>query len=294
MGIWATFKTLIPDNPLDVYLLSMTDSGYTAGGALPMATGGAGAPNLGQFPYALKGNVAGGSTRVYNLGARIKGNGFTNLDYTVELNQQFGTAQDNNNINAFGGAAVVGYTVPDAMGFRVSGEYVYASGDSSPTTAGTEHKTFYQFTPSPHMHLGAQDLIAFQNIKAARLGASFKPKDNLKLSADFWNFKLAQANDFWYESNGTTTRGGTGLLAPGFANLNTIGATGILANDNVGNEIDLIANYSYTKALSFEAGYSVFNPGSGITNALTANLAGHTTGQGDAARFAWGMLTLKF
>ena len=281
-GIWATLKQLIPDNTLDLYVLNMTDGGYTASG-LSTYEGTTLAPNFGQFPYAKNtGASFTDSTRVYNWGTRLKGK-FSGLDYTVELNRQTGQFADTQSISASGYAAVVGYTIPEAMGLRVSAESVYASGDASPTTG--DHTTFYQFTPSPHMHLGAQDFIANQNIRAARIGASFNAKSNLKLSADFWNFKLAQVADLWYSSNLTSTRGGS---------YGAQGGEGLLATRQIGTELDLVAKYEYSKPLSLELGYSAFNPGSGIKYATSTTLAGHNVNAADRATFAWGMLMLKF
>lgn len=306
-GIWATLKN-IPNNTIDLYLLNMDDGAYNAAGALATYEGVTGLPpNFGHFPYQVNATGAIASkTQVHNFGARLKGkNG--GLDYTVELNQQTGKfGGDSANINASGGAAVVGYAVPDAMGLRISGEYVFASGDDTPNSGN--HKTFYQFTPSPHMHLGAQDFIAFQNVNAWRIGASFNAMKNLKLSLDYWDFKLDKVQDYWYGSNGITTRnlgaalGGTPASGSAFFALGN-GAEGRLADKNIGNEIDLVGKYDYSSALSLELGYSVFNPGSGIKNApaLTAastaasvGLAGHTLAGTSNATFAWGMLMLKF
>lgn len=292
-GIWATLKQVIPDNTIDLYVLNMTDNGYTASGALSTYEGIGIPPNFGQFPYVRNttaGTTTGDGTRVYNWGTRLKGK-YSNLDYTVELNHQTGTfGGDGQSITADGDAVVVGYTIPEALGLRISGEYVYASGDDTPNSG--DHKTFYQFTPSPHMHLGAQDFIAFQNIKAWRLGASMNAKENLKLSADYWNFELDKQQDFWYGSNGINTRGtftnAAGVAGVGLAN----GADGLLTDRKIGTELDLIAKYEYSKPLSLELGYSVFNPGTGIKNTPATQLTGRTGT--DSAKFAWGMLMLKF
>lgn len=300
-GIWATLK-MIPDNTLDLYYLNMDDAGYLGTGGLSPYEGTSLPPNFGHFPYAPNGTgtaaanlaKANGDTKVYNFGTRLKGK-YSNLDYTVELNTQTGHFADGANIGANGGAALVGYTMPEAMGLRISGEYVFASGDDTPTAG--DHKTFYQFTPSPHMHLGAQDFIAFQNINAWRIGASFNAKKNLKVSLDFWDFKLDKQQDYWYGSNGISTRSGAGnaaLAGVGGVNNQLMGAEGLLADKNIGTEVDLVAKYEYSPPLSLEVGYSSFNPGSGIKNTATANLAGHTKFQGDSATFAWGMLMLKF
>ncbi len=72
------------------------------------------------------------------------------------------------------------------------------------------------------------------------------------------------------------------------------GAEAKLADRNLGTEVDLVGKYDYSPALSFEAGYTWFNPGSGIRNATPANMLGHTAGASDRATFAWGMLMLKF
>ena len=293
-GIWATLKN-IPNNTIDLYLLNMDDGGYTGTGTLSTYDGTGVAPNLGHFPYLLNtttglvGGAQGGTpsqTKVHNWGGRLKGKA-GNLDYTVELNKQTGKfGGDSASIDATGGAATVGYTMPEAMGLRLVGEYIFASGDDTPYAGN--HKTFYQFTPAPHGKLGAQDMVAFQNVKAWRLGGAFNAKKNLKISVDYWDFKLDKSQDGWYSSNGTTTRGST---IGG-------GAEGLLADKNIGSEIDITADYNYSPALSFQAGYSLFNPGSGIKNAAssaTTGVLGHVTaGKGDSATFAWGMLLLKF
>jgi len=296
-GIWATLKN-IPDNTLDLYLLNMDDGAYNGNAVLATYEGATNLPpNFGHFPYVPNAVMTtADKTKVHNWGTRLKGK-YSALDYSVELNKQTGHFADRASISAQSGAAVVGYTIPEAMGLRLSGEYVFASGDDTPTVG--DHKTFYQFTPSPHMHLGAQDLIAFQNINAWRLGAAFNAKKNLKFSVDYWNFKLDKQQDYWYGSNGINTRGAfvNGTTGAGLAN----GAEAKLAGRNIGTEIDLKGNYDYSPALSFELGYSVFNPGSGIRDTPAANVTagdpamlGHTLGQSNHATFAWGMLMLKF
>jgi len=294
-GIWATLKN-VPNHTVDLYLLNMDDGGYNAAGGLSTYQGSGLPPNFGHFPYFFNTatGAAGGAllgtasqTKVHNWGGRLKGKS-GNLDYTVELNKQNGKfGGDSANIDATGGAATVGYTMPEAMGLRLVGEYVFASGDDTPYAGN--HKTFFQFTPAPHGKLGAQDLVAFQNIKALRLGGAFNAKKNLKISLDYWDFKLDKAQDYWYGSNGISTRGST-IGA---------GAEGLLADKNVGSEVDITADYNYSPALSFQAGYSLFNPGSGIKNAVVGaaavqGLTGHNAGKGDSATFAWGMLVLKF
>ena len=118
-GIWATLKN-IPNNTLDLYLLNMEDGGYTASGALSTYDGVALVPNFGNFPYSV-GTANASQTKVHNWGGRLKGKS-GNLDYTVELNKQTGKfGGDSANIDATGGAAVVGYTMPEAMGLRLSG-----------------------------------------------------------------------------------------------------------------------------------------------------------------------------
>jgi hypothetical protein len=287
-GIWATLKN-IPNNTIDLYLLNMVDAGYGKDGILRYE-GTTLPPNFGHFPYAANtGETADGVTNVYNLGARVKGKA-ADLDYTLEVNKQFGEFADEDDIDALGYAAVVGYTIPAANNLRISAEYVHADGDSNPTDG--DHETFYQFTPAPHPHLGAQDFFAFQNVNAWRLGASIMAAKNLKISADYWNFELDEKDDLWYSSNLTSTRGASGAVAGR-------GGEGILADEEVGSEVDVVVNYTYNPALTLELGYSVFMPGDGIKDAgaggvAGTELAGHTAGEDDNATFAWAMLMLKF
>jgi hypothetical protein len=121
---------------------------------------------------------------------------------------------------------------------QVWASYDYASGTKDPSS-GADH-TFNQLFPFGHYYLGFIDLVGRQNIEDLNFQVSAYPDKWVTLLAQFHHFQLAEAQDFLYNAAGVPTR-----RSP----------LGIASRD-VGNEIDLLANFHITPHQDFLIGYS--------------------------------------
>jgi hypothetical protein len=187
-------------------------------------------------------NGTSGREERQTLGGRGWGKiGQTHLDFEVEGAGQFGTV-GRADIAAWMLATNLGYTLPfPSLSPRVYVEFDYASGDGSP---GGNVGTFNQLYPTGHSFLGYIDYIGRQNIISPSAGLTVSPLRGLSLSLQQYLFWRASDRDALYNKSGAVLRPGTGTTAR-----------------YVGAEIDLLANYQFTRHLLGYVGYSHFFAG---------------------------------
>ncbi|MBI5234743.1 MAG: alginate export family protein [Deltaproteobacteria bacterium] len=272
-GIYASSAKLLPGHTLDVYALTLRDH---AKGGTPFGWG----ATLGNT--TVEGTPD--KTQVLNTyGVRVKG-ATAGIDYTAELPVQRGsistrvvngagtnTAQTHNyRIKASAFALKVGYNVPAAAKLRIGFEYDRASGDKSGNYANGNTRaprkdetinTFFNLFPTNHDKLGLMDQQAWRNVRAWNLNASLSPMDKVSLLASYWKFKLDSRYDAWYGAASWNTNP-AGIRA---ANTET---TARGASDDIGREIDLIANYKYNSSVTLELGAARFLPGKFVKNKI--------------------------
>ena len=261
-GMYATSK-LIPKNSLDFYFLSRN----TSAGSLQEQTTTT-APSL----VTGRSTSGVGPRDIYSVGLRLKSNpeDWGNWDYSAEVIGQFGHFNDaaapvatrSQEVQAYAWILQGGYTWKDtAWKPRLGIEYSHGSGDNNPTD--TKHKTFENLFPTNHKFYGYMDFVSLQNIHDVRLSYSLKPTAKTSVSLEGHSFWLANTSDSFYNVGGAR-RGGIGTTAgagyginPGYSSY-------------VGSEIDLIAGYTPTKYLSFEAGYGHFFRGSYVRSTFSS------------------------
>jgi len=148
----------------------------------------------------------------------------TRFDYGAEAAYQFGTLA-NADISAYMASVTFGWK-PCTRHWdpRIGIGLDYASGDSNPGdgTAGT----FNQLFPLAHKYLGHADVLARQNLVAARLEASVKPAKKLTLLAWYHGFWRADSADAAYFVTGSVLRPPSGSTETA-----------------LGTELDLMAAY---------------------------------------------------
>jgi len=178
----------------------------------------------------------------HTLGGRVYGKiGATGLDFEVEGASQFGTV-GSQDIAASMFTVVLGYTLPvPRLVPRVYVEFDDATGSDKP---GGRVGTFNQLYPNAHSYLGYIDYIGRQNIIIANGGVSVTPISNLSFSLQQYFFWRQSDRDALYNKSGSVFRPGTTTRA-----------------QYVGAELDLFANYNFTRHLLGYAGYSHFFTG---------------------------------
>ena len=228
-GIHATVKS-IPNNTINVYALLLRD-GTTS-----------------QIITNNTGVIAGITSQdLYTIGARLAGN-VSGLDYTLEVPFQTGSMDStvtDYDISAWAFAAKAGYKLPTAMKIRVGAEFDWASGDDDSTDGDIE--TFSNLFPTNHGHYGFMDQQAWRNMMAWSVNAGIDVTEQLNLYAAYWSFSLAEDEDAWYGA-------GNWNHAPGSFRA----ASSSNTEDQVGSEIDVVANYKYNSALAAQLGYGHF------------------------------------
>lgn len=194
---------------------------------------------------AKYGPVSGDEDR-YTVGSRLGGACSCGLDVDVEGGYQFGEV-GSADVAAWFVASQVGYTVPDCpvksrwfLGFDL------ASGDDDP--ADGDVGTFNQLFPLGHAYFGGIDIVGRQNIQDFSVGVSLSPLDKLTVRVEGHQFARAENTDALYDAGGNVVRAGDAG-----------------SSHDIGQEVDVVADYKLNLHLALQAGYSHFFAGDFIS-----------------------------
>ncbi len=197
------------------------------------------------------------------FGLRHWGRASNQLGYELEGAYQTGDL-GSEDISAFMLSGEAVYTLPQTTNSTVSLTVDFASGDDD---AGGEVNTFNQLFPLGHAYFGAIDTVARQNI--IDISAAFSTKTSARsfFKVAVHNFSRADRADALYNAGGGVVRAGD-----------------ITASKDIGNEIDLSFNYSFTPELSFAFGYSQLFAGDFLSD----------TGADEDIKFAFSQILYNF
>ena len=198
------------------------------------------------------------------FGVRFKGRtgGF---DYSIELVGQAGN-RAGDDVLAYAGAAVFGFTFDSDWKPRIGVEWDFASGDDDPTDGDFE--TFDPLFAFVHAYQGYLDIWAWRNGHDIVGKISIRPTADLFVEAAFHVFILDSNSDAWYNAPGLPIR-----RAPGGG-----------VDDLVGFELDLHAKYTLNESTHLWFGYSHFFAGDYVEE----------TGQSPDTDWVFFQLTLNF
>ncbi len=140
--------------------------------------------------------------------------------------------------------AEVGYQLPDAwakpwLRFGVN----MGTGDKEPGDG--ERHTFFNILPTNHLYYGYADQLALSNLIDLLVQLKLAPTPKLGVELMFHQFWLYTQNDFRYFGTGVFSKRASGY-----------GRSPSNSANNVGQEIDLVANYKVNQHLGLMAGYS--------------------------------------
>lgn len=224
-GIYSSWKKLLPKTTTDIYFFHDRE-GDTSGAAK--------------------------TKNVYTLGARVAGKN-ARVDYTIETPFQFGdngtlvgVSSESVKINAYAAAAKAGYTFVGSKEIRVGLGYDFASGDDN--ASDDQAKTFNNLYPTNHAFYGLMDNQGWRNLNSWNIALSGKPAPSIFSSISFWNFRLAQEKDGWYNAAGTASGS---LRSASAAN----------RKKDVGRELNLLLRFTQSPTIIWEAGYGHFFTG---------------------------------
>jgi hypothetical protein len=212
-------------------------------------------------------SVPGTRSDFVTLGTRFKADPkkFNGWEAEGEFAFQKGQVSDLD-LTAFAAHIGGGYNFKCPWSPRIFADYNYASGDDSQTDGDIE--TFQNLFPSNHPRYGYMDLFSWQNMSNPEVKFNVKPCKEVGLEADFNWFWLANTNDAWYRSNGTTR---VRPITPGAPNY-------------VGAEIDILMTFQPVKPLVIWVGYSHFFSGGYVS----------ATGPSNDADFGYAQATINF
>jgi hypothetical protein len=187
--------------------------------------------------FGLPETVGRGHLNEVTIGLHLKGTLPAEFDYDTEFDGQKGSLGPSS-IGAWAGYAGVGKTFPHvAAAPRVFIEGNYASGTKNP--GGRDWNTFDQLYPSNHDKFGFTDQVGRRNLVQFRAGVEENVGKKWKFKQAFEGFWLATSNDNFYASSGA-------ISVPAHPG----------ASRHIGNELDLVAEYTMNKGLNFGFGYA--------------------------------------
>lgn len=230
-GLWFTYK---PDQShlIDAYYLNLDNTN----------------------PNVAVGQFRSGAYNVNTVGGRYYGRHPSGFLWDLEGAFQFGSWADQAIIaNAY--STYLGYTCQDVWATpTVWAGYDTASGDPDPGRTG-QRRTFHQLFPFGHYYLGFADFVGRQNIHDWTVQGYAYPMKWLTAGVQYHVFRLDSNRDALYPGTapGLSPRQFPGVLP----RRDPTGAAG----DDVGTEIDVVANFHLTDRQDVFLSYSHFFPG---------------------------------
>src|SRR6266850_634940 len=184
-----------------------------------------------------------GNAGFFTFGGRAFGQVAANWDYEFESAVQRGSFA-NDCVRAWAVHVTAGYTFKNTkFSPRYSAEYNFASGDGS-SKDGTR-QTFDQLFPTNHSKYGTADLVGWRNIHSVRAGSELKLTPKANINIDYLSHWLARNTDSLYSDSGVAiaqVRQGA-------------------ESRHVGQEIDLILQYKFSKRCTVGLGDAFLKAG---------------------------------
>ncbi|MEK6257514.1 MAG: alginate export family protein [Planctomycetota bacterium] len=234
-GAWATYKG-VKDHTIDTFFLyDHHDALFVGGNGFPAAP-----PN--SFPLGDRYTLA---TRW--LGTYPADCGDRAYLTEIEGGYQFGNDKGQS-VQAGYFTGGVGHTWKKVMWEpTIWGFYDWASGDDNPTDG--VNGTFFQHYGLVHAYMGLIDNIARQNTSDVNYRIAVKPTKKLQLQVAHHFIQLDNRNDALYTVTGQK-----------------FGTPGVDNGSDVGQELDLLATWTYNQNFSIEVGQFWFWYGDYVTN----------------------------
>ncbi len=182
-------------------------------------------------------NQGHGALNETTPGVRVAGTLPAAFDYNVEMDVQRGSLGADS-IQSWAGHWKFGRRFGVAASPRVFVESNHASGTKNP--ASRAWGTFDQIYPSSHDKIDFADQVGWKNITQVRTGVDEKPFAQWTFTQTYESFWRASRHDGLYGSSGALTVASTN---PG-------------AGKFIGQELDLVANYKWKKAIELGFGYA--------------------------------------
>jgi hypothetical protein len=219
-----------------------------------------------------------GAQDTYTAGVRVKSkpNAYDPIDYGVEVMYQFGNrtavfpattvaaalAAPRLDHRAFATVLQVGHTwTASLLQPRLALIYSFGSGDKS--GSDTKSGTFQNLFPTNHLFYGYMDLNSLQNLHDLRLAYTIKPTTTSVIALEGHSHFLSRTTDFWYNVAGVPRNVATAAVGSGGSY-----RVNPSYSRHVGNEIDLVAAWTFRPYAQIEAAACQYFRGDYIKQSL--------------------------
>ena len=221
-----------------------------------------------------------GAQDTYTAGIRVKTkpNAYDPWDYGYELMYQFGNrtavfpattvaaalAAPRLSHHAYAWVLQGGYTwTQSTLQPRLALIYSAGSGDKSATD--TKSGTFQNLFPTNHLFYGYMDLSSLQNLHDIRIAYTLKPTTTSTIALEGHSHFLNRTSDFWYNVAGVPRNfAGAAVGSGGGYRVNPA------YSKHVGNELDLVAAWTFKPYAQIEAAACRYFRGDYIKQSLAA------------------------
>lgn len=202
----------------------------------------------------LKGEAGTGDERIHSAGFLVEGQWGPAWDFGGTLIGQTGR-YGGDDVRAYGGNARAGHTWAAAPWTpRLAAEISYASGDRDPDDG--RRGTFDGVFGDMALYYGRMNMFSLSNLVDYQLSFAIQPTPKVSISVDYHLFHRAQTRDEWYWVSGNPVD-------------RDAGADG----REIGQEVDLLAQWRVNPYLELSAGAARFFAGDFIDN--TEGGSGH-------------------
>jgi hypothetical protein len=240
------------------------------------------------YANAADGNLTfAGATDLWTLGARTGKHrrGESGFIWNGELAYQYGTIHgellpDDVDINAYGAEGLFGYNFSNGADHEVFGRFYYASGDDDPTDDKVE--VFNPLFQDFHNRLGIADAVPNTNIASMSIGYNYR-RGAHRFGIELFDFQLVATEPqgqfgygFGFESRvghgADEVLGRCAQFVYG-ADCSGVQVSAQVGEDEkgIGQEVDLLYDYFYSKHLQFNVGMAFFTAGDAVELATGGN-----------------------
>ncbi len=221
-----------------------------------------------------------GAQDTYTAGIRVKTkpNAYDPWDYGYELMYQFGNRTAVFPATTVAAALAAPRLSHHAYAWVVQGGYtwtqstiqprlalIYSAGSGDKSATDTKSGTFQNLFPTNHLFYGYMDLSSLQNLHDIRLAYTLKPTTTSTIALEGHSHFLNRTSDFWYNVAGVPRNfAGAAVGSGGGYRINPS------YSKHVGNELDLVAAWTFKPYAQIEAAACRYFRGDYIKQSLAA------------------------
>ncbi len=146
---------------------------------------------------------------------------------------------------------MLGYSMPDVMGLKITAGYHNDTGDKTGTA--TKNEAYDPFYYDSHNYAGLMDVVGWGNSNYMNVNLSMMAMESLEAGVGYYMFSR------------TTNEDGVNY-GPSYG---ALGTAGLGTDKAIGSELDVFVNKAYENGFKIGVRYGAFMPGKGLKAATT-------------------------